>query len=125
MSFQTACSPSVDPARAAARQAPRSDPQQGQLLPMAGPRLSTGQFLRALTRSLMPPNTIRQNKHQFATDKLALSVHGVTGAFVSVLAMQSYFFADQKKKMNAACRQLSCHPSCVIHGGLFITMHPL
>ena len=53
MSFQTACSPRVDAARAATRQAPRSDLQQGQLLPMAGPRLSTGQFLRALTRSLM------------------------------------------------------------------------
>ncbi len=82
-----------------------------------------GQFLRALTRSLMVPDRTRQDKHHFATDKAALSVHGVTGAFVSVLAMQSYFPADQKKKMNAACRQLSCHPSCVIHGELFITMH--
>jgi len=39
-------------------------------------------------------------------------------------AMQSYFSADQKKKMNAACRQLSCHSSCVIRDELFITMHP-
>lgn len=55
----------------------------------------------------MVPDRIRQNQNQFATDKAALSVHVVTGAFVSVLAMQSYFSADQKKKMNAACRQLS------------------
>ncbi len=97
MSFQTACSPSVDAARAATRQAPRSDLQQGQLLPMAGPRLSTGQFLRALTRSLMVRDRIRQNKHQFATDKTALSVHGVTGAFVSVQCNRIFLLTKKRK----------------------------
>jgi len=72
----------------------------------------------------MVPDRTCQNERQCVTDKAALSIHVVTGAFVSALRNAIVFSADQKQKVTAACRQLSCHPSCVIHGELFIAMHP-
>ncbi len=57
----------------------------------------------------MVPDRICQNERQCVTDKAALSVHVVTGAFVSALRNAIVFSADQKQKVPAASSAATRH----------------